>query len=91
MKHLKQCPLVTTLKTSKVFTGINFGSATFPFEGPRMASKGRNEEQKMGGGGSGEVGAERWSLPSSVPPQWRGKRCSGRHRGREFPLLLPGT
>lgn len=23
------------------------------------------------GGGSGEVGAERWSLPSSVPPPWR--------------------
>lgn len=32
MKHLKQCPLETmTLKTTKVFTGINFGSATFPF------------------------------------------------------------
>lgn len=33
-----------------------------------MASKGRGEEQRMGGGGSGEVGAERWSLPSSAPP-----------------------
>lgn len=90
MKHLKQCPLETTLKTTKVFTGINFGSATFPFGGPRMASKGRNEEQKMGGGGSGEVGAERWSLPSSVPPQWRGNAAlagTGGGSSRSFSLV----
>lgn len=55
-----------------------------------MASKGRGAEQKMGRGGSGEVGAERWSLPSSVPPRWRENAAlagTGGGSSRSFSLV----
>lgn len=42
------------------------------------------------GGGSGEVGAERWSLPSSVPPPWRENAAlagTGGGSSRSFSLV----
>lgn len=79
MKHLK--PLETSRPQG--LHRCNFGSTTLPFSEPGTASKGKGgDERGVGGGGSGEVGAERWSLPSSAPPP------ATQEAG---PLLLPGT
>lgn len=77
MKHLKQCPLETSRPQG--LHRHNFGSTTFPFSEPRTASEGKGWgwRKGWGGGGSGEVGAERWSLPSSAPRPGQHRRPSG--------------
>lgn len=68
MKHLKQCPLETSFQDPRVFTGITLAQQHFPSQSQEWPARERVGTRGCGGGGSGEVGAERWSLPSSAPP-----------------------
>lgn len=67
----------------------SFGSATFPFWEPRMASKGRGEEQRVGEEGQGMW--VRRAAPRPPRPLPQGNRCSGWHgaggRARSFSLV----
>lgn len=50
MKHLKQCPLETSLQDPQGLHRQDSGSMTFPFSEPRMASKGKGGDWSLGGG-----------------------------------------
>lgn len=68
MKHLKQCPFETSFQDPRVFTGMTLAQQHFPSQSQEWPARERVGTRGWGGGGSGEVGAERWSLPSSAPP-----------------------